>query len=259
MLKPGHDQSAHQVRMEWGPTGAAVVTADIAVVIDVLSFTTTVSIAVERGVAVLPYAWKDDRAREYAAARDAVLAVGRLEARSMGSGEPRGISLSPAEMVAADLSGVERIVLPSPNGSTISFALAETGATVVAASLRNAGAVSEHLAALVRDGASCVVIAAGERWPDGTLRPCVEDLWGAGAVIAGLVDRGITGLGPEARVAEQSFRAVRPEVAAELAACAGGVELAAAGYGDDVEVAGRLEVSTVVPVLRGDAFVGHRD
>ena len=258
MLKPGHDQSAHRVRMEWGPTGAGVVAADVTVVVDVLSFTTTLGIAIERGITVLPYVWKDARAREYAAARDAVLAVGRLEARSLARDEPRGVSLSPAEMATADLTGVERIVLPSPNGSTICFALAETGATVVAASLRNVSAVAAHLAPLLRDGASCAVVAAGERWPDGSLRPCVEDLWGAGAVIAGLVDDGVTGLSPEARVAECAFRAVRADLGAELAACAGGVELAAAGDADDVEVAGQLDVGRVVPVLESGAFVGLR-
>ena len=241
--------------MEWGPTGAAAVAADIAVVIDVLSFTTTVGIAVERGLRVLPFAWRDERAASYAEARDAVLAVGRLEARSLDGDHSHGISLSPAAMAAADLAGVGQVVLPSPNGSTIAFGLAATGAQVVAASLRNASAVALHVAALMRDGATCAVIPAGERWPDESLRPCVEDLWGAGAVIAGLVDRGVTGLGPEARVAEQAFRAVRASIATELAACAGGVELAAAGYADDVEVAGRLDVSQVVPVLVGDAFV----
>lgn len=256
MFKPGHDQSSHRLRMEWGPTGARAVVADVTVVIDVLSFTTTVNIAVERGITVLPYVWKDERAREYAAARDAVLAVGRLEARSLSVDETPGVSLSPAAMATAELVGVERIVLPSPNGSTISFALAETGAIVVAASLRNASSVAEHLAPLLREGASCAVIPAGERWPDGTMRPCAEDLWAAGAVIAGLADLGITGLSPEARVAEWAFRAVRTDLASELAACAGGLELAAAGYADDVEVAGQLDVSRVVPVLRGGAFVG---
>jgi 2-phosphosulfolactate phosphatase len=229
VFKPGHDQSAHRVRMEWGPTGATAVAADVTAVVDVLSFTTTVCIAVERGIAVLPYVWKDERAKEYAAARDAVLAVGRFEARSLARDEPRGISLSPAEMATAELTGVERIVLPSPNGSTICFALAETGATVAAASLRNASAVAAYLAPLLRDGASCAV------------------------------DAGRTGLSPEARVAEHACRAVRADLAAELAACAGGAELAAAGYVDDVEVAGQLDVSRVVPVLRGGGFPGGQD
>ena len=180
--------------------------------------------------------------------------------RSVASRRRRGtagrVSLSPAAM--AQVTGVERIVLPSPNGSTICFALAETGARVLAASLRNASAVAATGAAGAATGASLAVIAAGERWPDDTLRPAIEDLWGAGAVIAALVDLGVAGLSPEARVAEQAFRAVRPDLAAELAACAGGVELAAAGFGDDVEVAARLDVSRVVPVLRGEEFAPCR-
>ena len=55
--------------------------------------------------------------------------------------------------------------------------------------------------------------------------------------------------------AEQSFRAVRPDLLAALNACAGGVELGAVGYADDVEVASQLDVSSVVPVLVGEAFV----
>lgn len=251
----GHDQAGHLVRMEWGPTGAAAVLADVMVVVDVLSFTTTVVIALERGMSVLPYAWKDDGAEAYADEREATLAVGRLEARSRSDQGRSAVSLSPAGMTTADLSGVSRIVLPSPNGSSIAFALAESGASVVAASLRNATAVAGHVGALIRSGATCAVVAAGERWPDETLRPAIEDLWGAGAVIAGLVDLGVTALSPEARVAEQSFRGVRHDLAGQLAACASGVELTAVGFAADVEVAGQLDASSVVPVLRGRTFV----
>jgi 2-phosphosulfolactate phosphatase len=234
------------VRCEWGPTGAALVPADVAVVVDVLSFTTTVTVAVERGVTVLPYRWRDDGAREYAASRDALLALGRLEARE----RPGQVSLSPAAMAA--VTGVERIVLPSPNGSTITAALAGTGATVVAGALRNASAVADHLAPLLRGGASCVVVPAGERWPDDTLRPCVEDLWGAGAVLAGLVARGVGDLSPEARAAIHAWAGAR--LPADLHDCAGGRELAAAGFADDVAMAAEVDASDVVPVLDGEAF-----
>ena len=107
------------------------------------------------------------------------------------------------------------------------------------------------------EGATCAVVPAGERWSDDTLRPAIEDLWGAGAVIAALVDLGVGvgGLSPEARMAEHAFRAVRPDLVAELSACASGVELAAAGFADDVAVAAQLGASRVVPVLRGDEFV----
>jgi 2-phosphosulfolactate phosphatase len=244
--KPGHDQAAYAVRCDWGPTGAVLVPADIAVVVDVLSFTTTVTVAVGRGVSVLPYRWRDESAREYAASRDALLAVGRLEARE----RPGQVSLSPAAMAA--VTGVERVVLPSPNGSTITAALAGTGATVVAGSLRNASAVADHLAPLLRDGASCVVVPAGERWPDDTLRPCVEDLWGAGAVLAGLAARGVGDLSPEARAATHAWAAAR--LPTDLHDCAGGRELAAAGFADDVAMAAEVDASDVVPVLDGEAF-----
>ena len=211
-----------------------------------LSFTTTLSVAVERGMTVFPYRWKDDGAIEYAAARDAVLAVGRFEA----GGEAGRVTLSPASL--EQVCDVERIVLPSPNGSTIAFLLAESGARVVGACLRNAPAVAAWLRPHLADGARVAVVPAGERWPDGSLRPAVEDLWGAGAVLAGLDDAGFS---PEARVAAAAFRAVEPTLARDLAACAGGLELAAAGFADDVRIAGDHAVSEVVPVLDGDAFV----
>ena len=234
--------------MEWGPTGAAAVAerGGIAVVVDVLSFTTTLTVAVDAGIEVHPFRWKDERAAAYAAERDAVLATGRSRRE--------GVSLSPASVRAS--SGVERLVLPSPNGSTISLGLAEAGTGVVGASLRNASAVGRWLAG--RDGPVSVV-AAGERWPDGSLRPAVEDLWGAGAVLAALVDLGATDLSPEARVAEQAFRAVAPRLPAELRACASGVELVEAGFPEDVEIAAEVDGSDVVPVLQGDAFSDARD
>jgi 2-phosphosulfolactate phosphatase len=55
-----HGQATYAIRLEWGPTGAAAIgaDADIAVVVDVLSFTTTLTVAVEQGMAVLPFAWQ---------------------------------------------------------------------------------------------------------------------------------------------------------------------------------------------------------
>lgn len=235
------------VRFDWGPTGAVAIAvgADIAVVVDVLSFTTTLTVAVERGMTVFPYAWKDSRAEQYAAERDAVLAVGRFEGRDRG-----GVSLSPAAM--ATVEGVERIVLPSPNGSSISFALGASGLAVVGACLRNHVAVARWLAPQVAAGATVAVVAAGERWPDGSLRPAIEDLWGAGAVVSALDPDQAT---PEARYAALAFEAARVRLTEDLLACASGVELVDAGFRDDVLMAAALDVSDVVPVLAGEAFV----
>jgi 2-phosphosulfolactate phosphatase len=250
-VSPEHGQSAYRVRFDWGLTGARAVVADaepgdVAVVVDVLSFTTTLSVALDHGIGVYPYPWAAEDAPAYAEKRGAVLALGRRAGPVEG-----GVSLSPASFDG--VSGIERVVLPSPNGSAISFALREAGVTVVGACLRNAVAVSGWLAA--RDG-RIAVVAAGERWPDGSLRPAAEDLWGAGAVLRGL---GVDGASPEARVAAAAYDGVRDHLGSALAECAGGRELVVAGFARDVEMAAARDVSDVVPILRGDVFADDPD
>ncbi|QIX28527.1 2-phosphosulfolactate phosphatase [Nocardioides sp. JQ2195] len=250
---PAHRQASYDVRFEWGPVGAAALSGcSYAVVVDVLSFTTSVTVAVERGIEVFPFRWRNARAKELAMRVGATLAVGRFEALAF---EGRHVSLSPASLQrAGDLT---KLVLPSPNGSTICDAIADDGAEVVAASLRNRHAVAAHLAreAWSRGRTSTVaVVAAGERWPDDTLRPCAEDLWGAGAVLAALVDLGVDGLSPEARMAERAFRAVAADLPDELRSCASGRELVNKGFADDVDVAAGLDDTDVVPLLRDGSF-----
>src|SRR5207244_85897 len=86
-------------------------------------------------------------------------------------------SLSPSSFLNA--APATRVVLPSPNGASLT--LAADGCKVFAGCLRNASAVAE---AAQRAGTRVAVIPAGERWPGGSYRPCLEDLLGAGAVLA---------------------------------------------------------------------------
>lgn len=117
---PEHGQAAYRVRFDWGLTGAQALVADtqpgdVAVVVDVLSFTTTLSVALDRGITVYPYPWVTADAPAYAAQREAVLARGRRAGLSEGG----AVSLSPASFDG--VSGIDRVVLPSPNGSAISL------------------------------------------------------------------------------------------------------------------------------------------
>jgi 2-phosphosulfolactate phosphatase len=176
---------------------------------------------------------------------DAVLAVGRSRA---GPGQ---ISLSPQTLVEPP-AGVRRLVLPSPNGSAISAALAGSGATVVGASLRNARAVGDWVRREAA-GRPVAVVAAGERWPDGTLRPAVEDLWGAGAVIEALA--GQRTLSPEASGALSAYASIAGSVSDSLTLSGSGRELREAGFGGDVVIAAEVSVSEAVPVLREGWFV----
>ncbi|MFI9208149.1 2-phosphosulfolactate phosphatase [Streptomyces sp. NPDC053253] len=234
----------------WGPVEARALApaAACVVVVDVLSFTTAVGVAVEGGAAVHPYRWRDATAVAYARERDAVLAVGRSEAT-----EAHPWTLSPAALRAAPMP--RRLVLPSPNGSTIAAEAAERGATVIAASLRNATTVARLLTDRGYGSADrpLAVIASGERWPDGSLRPALEDLLGAGAVLAALARTGTGTPTPEATAAATLWAATEDPVAA-LHGCDSGRELYEYGFPQDVAVAAEIDSSTAIPVLVDGAF-----
>lgn len=236
-------QAGYDLRFDWGQVGAAQVGSRGAlVVVDVLSFTTAVTVAVERGVAVYPAPWRDERATQLAAAVDAELAVGRREASEL-----RPWSLSPAALRTAPAPA--RLVLPSPNGSAIA---ASAQGVVVAACLRNARAVANWLVErCCSRGEPVTVIAAGERWPDGSLRPALEDLLGAGAVLAALARPGSES--PEAAAARAAYEVAR-SIPDAVRRCASGIELVTGGFGQDVEVAVEIDASDIVPVLVDGAF-----
>lgn len=271
-MKPAaavHSQDRHVVRLDWGPSGAEALTSYAvaagspvcAVVVDVLSFTTCVSVAVDAGIRVHPYRWNDESAQAFADDRGAVLARSRSATRAEG-----GVSLSPASIRrAGDAGGLHALVLPSPNGSTISALLADAGADVVAASLRNRTAVAAWLVDWLESSTgsraqpAVVVVPAGERWPDGSLRPAIEDLWGAGAVVAALAQRlehrgGPLLLSPEAEAAGAAWLAVEDRLGEALHACASGRELVEQGWPDDVSIAAELDASGVVPVLTDGVY-----
>jgi 2-phosphosulfolactate phosphatase len=228
-------QSGFGVRCAWGPEGLAALAPGVEaiVLVDVLRFTTALDVATARGAVVQPAPWPFEGAG----------AGERLQVAD-GSG-PRALSLSPGSL--SGLVPGESIVLPSANGSHCSALAAATGRLVVGACLRNAVAVGAWLVG--RQGV-VGVIACGERWPDGSLRPAVEDLIGAGAVVAAL--GGEPSCSPEASAARATFAAAAGDLAAVLAECASGRELRAQGLGDDVEWAAQLQVSRAVPVLGGD-------
>lgn len=246
------DQRDYAFRFDWGAEGLAMLApaCDVIVIVDVFRFTSAVSAAVQRGSAVLPYRWCDDTAAAHAAEHDAVLA---------GRREDGPLSLSPADLLRFDLP--PRIVLPSPNGSALAFAARSAGCSfVLAGSMRNVTATARRALALAHGG-SIGVIAAGERWPDPSapLRPCVEDLLGAGAVLAALDPAGSVsapGCSPEAAAARAAFGDARPQLKRALAGSASGRELTRTGLADDVAVAAVLDATPVAAQLDGVAFVG---
>lgn len=141
------------------------------------------------------------------------------------------------------------LVLPSMNGASSAMLAAKTNPNVEIAvgCLRNAAAVSGWLAARP---ASVGVIACGELDDDGSLRPAVEDMLAAGAILATL-DRGRS---PEAAAAVAAFLDADAHLEAALLESASGRELSGRGMSADAIWAADLDASQTVPVLRDGAF-----
>jgi 2-phosphosulfolactate phosphatase len=227
-------QDGFDIRFDWGAPGVARIgpSCRTLVVVDILRFSTAVETGLSHGLVVEPERWPMPRSA--ASRHDTFVADGSV---------PGGPSLSPESLLV--LPAGARVVLPSLNGATCALAAADTGALVVAGSLRNAGAVARYVA-----GAPFPVgvIAAGDLAADGTLRPAVEDILGSAAILRGLPGS----RSPEATVAEAGFAA---EPLALVRESASARQLASVGHLGDADWAAQLDVSSCVPVLSGEQFV----
>ena len=212
-----------------------------------ISFCSCVDVAVSRGGLVYPYPWRDERSVEFARSLEAVLATSSRK-------DPQGFSLAPSSMLR--LPPGTKVVLPSPNGATLSLA---TGTTpTFAGCLRNAGAAAASAVAVstTTAGQRITVVPAGERWEDGSLRPALEDWLGAGAILQAIRDtRGFsTSLSPEAEAACAAFLHFRGRLFETLAACSSGKEAAGMGSIEDIRLAADLDASQTAPVLVDGAY-----
>jgi 2-phosphosulfolactate phosphatase len=222
-----------RILCDWGLAGVAQ-PADVAIIVDVMSFSTCVCVAAERGARIFPFWGGEADAEALAHAVGADLAASRRDRHAL--------SLSPSSLTA--MRAGQSLVLPSPNGARCS--LVARAKDVLCGSLRNAAAVAR---AAARAGETILVAPAGERWPDGALRVAFEDMVGAGAIISCLASRSGADMTPEARAAAAAFEAARPDLRAALFACASGQELVARGFPEDVALAAELDASGVAPLL----------
>lgn len=233
------DQNEYDIRFEWGLSGLEALrpVSDVVVIVDVLSFTTCVDIVVGRGGLVLPYRGEADALPAFAQSHNALIASHKRQSNETG------YSLSPTSLLT--IPADTRLVLPSPNGSTLSLATEDV--PTLAGCLRNATAVAVKAQQL---GQRISVIAAGERWPGGLLRPGLEDLLGAGAIIAQLPGT----RSPEANTAVAAFHHAQSNLPNILARCGSGKELIGRGFAEDVQLASQLNVSTAAPLLVESAY-----
>ncbi len=229
------------IRCEWAREGMEALRPQVAVfvIVDVLSFSTAVDIAVGRGALIYPFPLGDHEAARVAAAE--VGAVAAAPKRAAGG----QFSLSPASL--RDLHPSDRLLLPSPNGSRLSLAGGDI--PVLTGCLRNASAVAAKARELAGRG-DIGLIPAGERWPGDTLRPAIEDLIGAGAIIDALDDE----MTAEARLARDAWRSAQPDLDPLIRDCLSGRELIERGFKIDVDLALAFDVSRAAPHLVDGAY-----
>ena len=234
------DQAEFEVRCEWGEKGVLQLApiSDVVIIIDVLSFSTCIDIANSLGAILFPYQWKDESVKAFAQSIDAEIAQKRGCSR---------YSLSPASLLP--ICQGTRLVLPSPNGSSLSLATAVT--PILTGCLRNCRAVA--LAAM-NYGRRIAVVPAGEKWSDGNLRPSFEDFIGAGAVISYLEGN----LSPEAQLAVAAYRGVRQSLEHLMKQCGSSQELIERGFEQDVDLASEIDISDCVPTLVNGAYAHHK-
>ena len=233
-----YDQHEYDIRCEWGLSGIAELSpsSDVIIIVDVLSFSTSVDIAVGNGAIVYPYRGDERSAASYAHSLDAVLA-------KFGRGHSKGYSLSPASLL--NIPEGTRLVLAPPNGASLSLA---TGSVpTFSGCLRNARSVAQ---AAKKAGKRISIIPAGERWKNGSLRPALEDSIGAGAIINYLNGT----CSPEATAAKAVFIQMKATLRETLRRCSSGRELIGRRHASDVEMAAALNQSPSSPLLIDGAY-----
>lgn len=233
-----YNQQEFDIRLEWGLKGVEELApiSDVIIIVDILSFSTCVDIATQNGAIIYPYCWKDESAIEYAKTIGAELADFNRKYTKF--------SLSPTSLLK--INSATKLILPSPNGSTLTLS---TGTTpTLCGSLRNAEAVANFAKIY---GNKISIIPAGEQWADKTLRVAFEDLVGAGAVISYLTGS----LSPESKTALSIFENSKTNLTEEIKKCSSGKELIARGFNKDILLACELNTSYNVPKLIDNAYV----
>ena len=147
----------------------------------------------------------------------------------------------------------------SINGAVVAAAAADTGAIVLAGSLRNAKAVADAVLAIQHERAartSIAVIACGERVSrdSAEVRFAVEDQLAAGAIISALSDVGIDHTSPDAAVMGEGVRALSRACVHLFLASASGRQLVEMGRRDEVVSAATRDAIDAVAILRDGVF-----
>ncbi|RXZ66850.1 2-phosphosulfolactate phosphatase [Agromyces albus] len=212
-------QAKYQVRFDWGAAGGRHILpgAHVVVLVDALSFTTSVVVAAEHGTETV--------------VSDAASAGGTgALALELGAG---GAIVFAAAMRNRTAVAERILAMQEHRGERVIVAVVAAGEPT-----------SEPTGEPTGDRAA----------PGGGIRFAIEDHLVAGAVIDALIGIGIDHTSPEAAVACAAFEGLQRAASHLMSASGSAVALAAAGRSDEVRPATERDVTRVVPELRDGAF-----
>ena len=245
-----------EIHLEWGVTGARLAASrgDAVIIVDVLSFSTSLAIACENDAKVLVYSLAEI---EDMGGRDTVAKqLNALIVSKKRNPTPGAYSLSPSSLTK--LSAGSRVIITSLNGATC-VAQTDSAPTVLVGGLRNATETANEARKILRSSlvARLTIVPCGERWSsvgemDGW-RPCVEDWLGAGAIAHELEVSGFT-LSVEAMAASLTYKSVASKLHRYLSDSVSGRELSAKGFECDISVAAQKSIVACSVVRSQDEF-----
>ena len=212
------------------------------VVFDVLRATTTMAAALAAGVEAIHLFDNLDAARAASAShRGAKLLCGEAQCIA-----PPGFDLgnSPGQFQPAHRGAT--MFMCTTNGTRALLAAREAAALFTGA-IVNASAAAKAARATGRD---VTLLCAGTNG-----EVAMEDVIGAGAVIAALRPTSTSGA---ADLARNAFEAGRNHLAGVLSETIGGINVRAAGLSEDIAFAARLDAVPIVGLASGDPLVVTR-
>ena len=229
------------VSLRWRMDGDVAEPGTIAIVVDILRASTTITTALARGAAEIAVMREIDDALRLASDGDCLL-IGERANRKI---EGFDFCSSPTDVDGQDLSG-KRIVFTSTNFPHALHA-ARQARQILAGAIVNISAVAARAADLAeRAGTDIRIVLAGEP----VEAHAFEDYFFAGSAAALLADRCALD-GPAQRAASEVEGLSPDEVVARSLHAA---ELEADGFGRDVQFALQRDRFRVVPAFEGGVF-----
>jgi 2-phosphosulfolactate phosphatase len=225
-----------------GPEGldAALQRGDLAVIVDVLRFSSAVTTAVANGFTILPRSKPDDGART-----------------STGD-VPRRATLSPLDFL--NPKSPEEVLLVSPNGAFLAGKVGEKDAGFIGCFLNGRTVARIVSAVAAREGRNIALIAAGEIEEDRTdgvriPRFAVEDWLGCGFILSEMrMERTA-----EAEICARTYDSCKPVFVDLIRKSLSGQYLIGRGKEYDISHCLQRNIYGIVPVVRGAMIVKYEE